>query len=272
MLFALPFQVLVVGTNGGMTMKSRYFEYIVSKVAAAKHEANVLAGGIEHPGLAGQIREIALRNCIVPFLTHSFSCGSGKLIDTLGNISDQMDLVVYQKKAAPPIMFAQELGLFPVECVRYVFEVKSTINASEVRDSLKKFKSVSSLRSYPRRGEGETSYGRLPATVLFAFSSDIPGSELDRYLKYDDSEYPAASVLCVLGKGYWHWNEGWHGVINNGKLPEMTEFACFVTGFMNTLAAEETSFRPFSPGEYVNAPTVFHGIDGAIEYRPKSPE
>ncbi|WP_122313308.1 DUF6602 domain-containing protein [Pseudomonas coronafaciens] len=249
---------------------SKYFDYIVEKVAAAKREADVLANGLNHHGLAGQIREIALRNCIAPFLTHSFSCGSGKVIDTFGRVSDQLDLVVYQRKAAPPIMFAHELGLFPVECVRYVFEMKSTLSATEIKDSLKKFNSVKSLRSYPRMLNGTVSYGELPATVLFAFASDITGSEIDRYLKYDAGEYPSATVLCVLGKGYWHWNDGWHGVVNTGCIPPMTEFATFITGFMNTLAAEETSMKPFSPGAYVNPDTVFVGVEGVLERRPKS--
>ncbi|WP_342365569.1 DUF6602 domain-containing protein [Pseudomonas sp. CFBP 13727] len=255
---------------GGKTMRTKYFDYIIDKVAAAKREADILAHGLEHHGLAGQIREIALRNCISPFLTHSFNCGSGKVIDTFRQITDQLDLVVYQKKAAPPIMFAPELGLFPVECVRYVFEVKSTLNATEIKDSLKKFESVKKLRSYPRVVDGVEYFGHLPATVLFAFSSDISGSEIDRYLKYDPSDYPSATVLCVLGKGYWHWNDGWHGVANSGSLPPMTEFAAFITGFMNTLAAEETSMRPFSPGTYVNPDSLFEGAEDALEYRPKS--
>lgn len=251
-------------------MTSKYFDYIVGKVADAKREANVLAKGLNHHGLAGQIREIALKNCVFPFLTHSYSCGNGKLIDTYGTISDQLDLVVYQKKAAPPIMFAHELGLFPVECVKYVFEVKSTINATEIRDSLKKFNSVRQLRSYPRLAGEKQTYGELPSTVLFAFSSDISGNELDRYLKYDSEIYPSATVLCILGKGYWHWSEGWHGVINDGSLPEMAEFATFITGFMNTLASEETSIRPFLPGGYVNPDPLFEESPHCLDYRPKS--
>ncbi|WP_192560254.1 DUF6602 domain-containing protein [Pseudomonas allokribbensis] len=242
-------------------MYSKYFEYITDKVAAAKREADILAAQLNHHGLAGQIREIALRNCVVPFLTHSFHCGSGKVIDTAEKISDQLDLVVYQRKTAPPIMFASELGLFPIECVKYVFEVKSTLNASEVKDAIKKFQSLHELRSYPRMVSGETVYGENPITVLFAFSSDISGSEIERYLKYDSGEIPQASVICVLGKGYWFWKDGWHGVLIKPEMPPMFEFALFITGLINTLVSEEMSLRAFSPGAYVNVDKVLEEFE-----------
>lgn len=242
---------------------TKYFEYITDKVAAAKREADVLSRGLDHNGLAGQIREIAVRNCIAPFLTHSFKVGSGKIVDSVGTVSDQIDLVVYQKKSVPPIMFAEELGLFPIESVKYVFEIKSTLTAAEVRDSIKKFQSVKRMLPFPRPTKDGTSYGVLPPMVIFAFSSDISGDELDRYLKYDGGEIPAATVLCILGKGYWHWNKGWVGLATDLVVPPMTEFAAFITGLMNTLAGEETTMRPFNPGLYVDIDNLLkeHGVE-----------
>lgn len=92
-------------------------------------------------------------------------------------LSDQIDLVVYHKKVAPPILVNKDLGLYPVECVRYVFEVKSTLTATEVKDANKKFQSVSRLISFPKKQpDGSLKGGGLPSTVLLAFGSDISGS------------------------------------------------------------------------------------------------
>jgi hypothetical protein len=229
-------------------MSTKHFDHIVNRIASAHRQANSLSSGLGHRGLEGEIREIATRDCIEPFLTQSYQCGTGKVIDSFQNISDQMDLIVYHRKVAPPILVNRDLGLYPVECVRYVFEVKTKLTASEVRDANKKFRSIGNLCSYPRKNkDGSLASGPRPSTVLFAFSSDMSGSEIDRYLKHTDDEHPPCTVLCVLGKGYWFYDRdrGWHGREVAAGLPAYTEFCMFITGFMNTLAGEETSIRPF---------------------------
>lgn len=241
-------------------MTTKHFDYIINRIAAAKRNADGLVLGLNHHGIEGQVRELAARECIEPFLTQSYSCGTGKVIDTSQAISDQMDLIVYHRKVAPPILINRDLGLFPVECVRYVIEVKSTITADEIRDTNRKFRSIAKLNSFPRRdAEGNIAYGPLPATVLLAFSSDIAGSEIERYKKYTDDESPPCVALCILGKGYWWYDSithAWCGQETVGLKPEYLEFPWFITGFMNTLASEETSIRPFWPGAYVNVDDI----------------
>jgi hypothetical protein len=237
-------------------MTTKHFDYIANRIASAKRNADALAAGIGHPGLEGEIREIAARECVEPFLTQSYQCGTGKVIDSLQNLSDQIDLVVYHKKVAPPILVNRDLGLYPVECVRYVFEIKTTLTATEVKDANDKFRSVSRLISFPKKqADGSIKGGSLPATVLLAFSSDMSGSEIDRYKRYTKDEHPRCTVLCVLGKGYWFYDaktKCWHGLEASSEFPAYTEFCMFITGFMNTLAAEETSITPFLPGSYVS--------------------
>jgi len=237
-------------------MKTRYYEYIASKIDAAKRTADTLARDTGHRGIEGQIREVALKECIEPFLTHSFRCGTGKIIDVFQTHSDQMDLVIYQTKSAPPILINGDLGFFPVECCRYAVEVKSRLTATEIKDSLKKFDSLRPLVSFPRRKDDGSIYGgRKPVPVLFAFDSDISGPEIDRFLKYESASNPASTVLCVLGKGYWFFDGGWHGHAASAENPLM-EFCSFITGFMNTLAAEETTMMGFNPGGYVNVDEI----------------
>ncbi len=147
-------------------MTTRHFSYIANKIEAAKLRADTLAAGIGHHGIEGDIREIAIRECVEPFLTQSYQCATGKVIDSLENLSDQIDLIIYHKKVAPPILVNRDLGLFPVECVRYVFEVKSRLTATEVKDANKKFRSVSKLVSFPQtQGDGTKKGGGLPAIL-----------------------------------------------------------------------------------------------------------
>lgn len=236
-------------------MSSKYTNYILNKIASAKKQADSLCVGIGHHGIEGSIRELALKECVEPFLTQSYQASCGKVIDSLQNITDQLDLIVYHKKVVPPILISKDLGLFPVECVRYVFEVKSRLTATEIKDANKKFNSVKQLVSFPKKQSDNTIIGGiLPNTVLFAFGSDIQSSEIERYKKYYTGDYPPCTVLCVLGKGYWFYNSAqkkWYGRETNVEFPENYEFCMFIIGIMNSLSAEETSMKPFLPGGYV---------------------
>jgi len=242
--------------GNGIDMTTKHFDYIVNRIAAAKQNASSLAAGIGNPGIEGDIREIAARDCIEPFLTQSFQCGTGKIIDSFQAMSAQIDLIVYHRKVAPPILIGRELGLYPVECVRYAFEIKTTLTAAAVKDANEKFRSVSKLISFPRKkSDGSFHRGGNPVTVLFAFDSDIVGSELDRYTKHTDDALPPCTVICVLGKGYWFYDPtttNWRGQEFSVTEPPYTEFCRFICGFMNTLAADETSMKPFKPGAYVD--------------------
>lgn len=235
--------------------KRTYYDLIRKRIAHAADEAAEKAKILDHPSLAGTIREIALRDCIEPYLTHSFHCGTGKIVDTTGHLTKQIDLVVYQTKLAPPLMVSAEIGIFPAECCAYAFEVKSTLNATEIRSALEVAESVRRLRRFPKAdGNGGLAYQTSgPATILFAFGSDISSHELDRYLKYDTAPNPAFVGILVLGKGYWYWDKekGWHGTTAEEFEEPEGIFALFIAGFTNTLAAHEATLRGFRPGNYI---------------------
>lgn len=50
-------------------MPSIVFDHIVKKISNAKAAADALATHTKHKGITGSIREIALKQCIEPFLT-----------------------------------------------------------------------------------------------------------------------------------------------------------------------------------------------------------
>lgn len=141
------------------------------------------------------------------------------------------------------------------ECCAYVFEVKSTLIATEIKSALEVAKAVKKLRRFPKSdGSRILSYQQSgPATILFAFGSDISGHELERYLKYDQYANPSFAGLLVLGKGYWYWTQdkGWFGATVEDFSEEQGIFALFIAGFTNTLASQEATIRAFAPGNYI---------------------
>jgi hypothetical protein len=106
----------------------------------------------------------------------------------------------------------------------------------------------------------------MPASILLAFSSDIVGDELERYLKHTDDRFPPCTVLCVLGKGYWCYVSGkWHVMRCVPNMPPFAEYAAFITGLMNTVSSEESSIRPFNPGPYIDA---IGAVTDAMDLKP----
>lgn len=240
--------------------QSLFFRHVSDKIRSATAAANALVHGTSHKGIHGHIREIAVKECLRPFLTQSFRCGSGIVIDSLGERSDQIDAIVYDCRTIPEIFIGEGVGYHPVESVRYVFEVKTRLTASTLKDAMKKFESMRRLKCNPRiSSDGTQLVDTLPAAVLFAFGSDITGSELQRFRRYYPGLHAPISAICVLGKGYWiQSGDGeWGGRVRRERDPEFLEFCQLITGFMNTLAAAELKFRPFSPGKYMgNYPDI----------------
>ena len=246
-----------------------YFRRIVDSIRAAAEDARKAAAIIDHAGLAGAIREIALRQCVEPFLTPSFRCGTGKVIDVEGAMSRQIDLVVHGIRQVPPLMLNIGPSIFPAEICEYIFEIKSKLTATEIRNAIDVARSILALKRFPNHRADIANRWR---TVLFAFDSDIEGDELARYLKYDTGATPAFFVLLVLGKGYWFWtDDGWHGVRADSLSDPWQIYPLFITGLMNTLAHVEMSFRPFSPGRYIMSHEI-HASKYAIGRSPAEPE
>jgi hypothetical protein len=221
-----------------------YFDHIINRVKSAKIEADSLSRHVKNHTIEGQIREIALKRLISPFMTQSFKSRNGKIIDTEGRLTGQIDLILYRSNQVIPILIDDELGFFPVECVKYAIEVKSRLTSNEIRKTLNLFKTVSSLNALlPNGSEG----GPLPVTVLFAFGSDIKGSEIERLKKMVDTYHSPITTFCVLGKGYWLYdpeNREWYGKDTSKSKVKFSEFCNFMTGMMNTLASSEMTFSP----------------------------
>ncbi|MDF0591187.1 hypothetical protein P0O15_08405 [Methanotrichaceae archaeon Mx] len=184
-------------------------------IETAIKEAEV-AGGVEHAGMIGRIREIAIKNLFRPLLTKNISIGYGKIVDSFGVQSKETDVILYSKDILPAILFSshEDIGLFPVEACIYAIEVKSKATATELKDAIEKARSLRELKYAPGIYdiEGRSIQHRLTPVIpaFFAFDSDLKGdvhAEINRYAKIDkDGDFnPLIPVMCIVGKGYWYY-------------------------------------------------------------------
>lgn len=93
-----------------------------------------LSGGVEHDGEKGAFREFFLTQLIQPLIPQHFGVGSGVVEDSKGMQSRQTDIIIYDRRLLPPIFLAGNRGIFPIDSVLCVIEVKSKLKASHYKD------------------------------------------------------------------------------------------------------------------------------------------
>jgi hypothetical protein len=193
----------------------------------------------EHNGLAGEIREILISNVLQNLLPDGFKIGTGKIADSKGNLSNQSDIIIYNSYQFPPILFDSSKGFFPIESVAYVIEVKTTLNATEIKTTIDKAKALEKLE------------GQKPHFVLFAFNSDLKNKESDlkRMEKYMIGKNPVLNIFCIVNRiyGYYLGDEGWGYFDDTDDNYEVT---CLVIGILNTLMTWRPLNNKIVPGNY----------------------
>lgn len=208
-------------------------DLLIGRMAAAVASAAAVQN-IAHLGQRGRAREIFVEQLLEPFLLPGQIVVTGLVVDEHGNQSNQSDVIIFDRSIAPPELFDEREGLFPVEACAYVIEVKSKLTSQELRDAVTKGERLMSLQPLVN--------GARPVHALFAFQSDLSGvemlGELERYLKLDSdpSKHPAVPVMCVASKGYACLNardETKWSYMNSDE--NLSGVANFLGGFANTL-------------------------------------
>ena len=108
------------------------------------------AGLSTTPGLVGSAKEHPVRTKLEHILPAGIAVGSGCVIDSYGNTSSQMDVVLYEKNICPiyPINDAPETTYYPCEGVVAVGEIKSSLSSDELEDIFLKIESVKRLKRF----------------------------------------------------------------------------------------------------------------------------
>jgi hypothetical protein len=83
------------------------------------------ATAINHNGLRGEIREIAVDDLVKPVLPRPFDIATGKIIDSLGAESAETDLIIYSPAVLPGVMNTARQGFVPAESTVYAVEIKT---------------------------------------------------------------------------------------------------------------------------------------------------
>ncbi len=100
---------------------------------------------ITHPTKKGDASEMNWRAMLSEYLPKRYQVESGFLVDANGSISDQIDIVVFDRQYSPFLFNQDGCKYMPAESVYAVFEVKPTIDAQNVAYAGNKIASVRKL-------------------------------------------------------------------------------------------------------------------------------
>ena len=95
------------------------------------------------PEDSGQMRgtytEGIFRQLLTDFLPENIEVSHGWRIDKNQIISNERDILLYDKTSFPPFLFSMGTGIVPLTSIRYDIEVKSTLSPKSIKDCIGKF-------------------------------------------------------------------------------------------------------------------------------------
>ena len=119
------------------------------------------AGLATTPGLVGSARETPVRNKLQQLLPRGMGVGSGCVVDSFGNTSRQMDVVLFEQDICPvySINDDPQTTYYPCEGVIAVGEIKTAANSDTLEDIFRKIASVKKLRRFAQPSSPEHATG-----------------------------------------------------------------------------------------------------------------
>lgn len=100
---------------------------------------------ILHSVCKGDASETKWRDFLRTYLPPRYKVDKGIVINSKGEVSNQIDIVIYEAINAPFAFKHNDFLYIPIECVCAVFEVKQSMNAHNIKYTKEKIESVRKL-------------------------------------------------------------------------------------------------------------------------------
>ena len=124
-----------------------------------------------------------------------YGIGSGLLIDSTGNESQQTDIVVFDQAEEPALLAQTTQVLFPVENVHICIEVKTSVARKDIIDAGRKQESL--MRLNPVGGR------KGPLSAFLGYSGSIQPETLVEHINALQGDHVdnRPDIICVLELG-----------------------------------------------------------------------
>lgn len=175
---------------------------------------------IYHPTAKGDEAELNWIGLLRTYLPERYTVDSGFVVDHKGSISEQVDIIIYDRHFTPFIFKGENLVYVPAEGVYAIFEVKPHFDEKNYTYAVKKLKSVKTLK-------------RTSVSFAHILGNDkkklfnIIGGILTKKIKskrYFDNIKEGADLAIILSLDYGIKFIGDHAVEMQNKNPVLAYF------------------------------------------------
>ena len=232
-----------------MPASNQYQSLVRARIASAIEQARQTSL-LTHQGVKGAILETLIGQLFTPLLPADMGVGTGQIIESYGGeLSNQIDIVLYDRSILPPILYDGKLGIFPIEAVLYTIEVKTTLTANELKTAHESAERLATKFGY-RPGKTDEHGKAVPhaiekvRSVIFALNSDLTGTgmnEAERYKRVYGDGHACLRAICVAGREYWFDNgDFWVGTKDHNQFDEILAFLGGVTNTYRSIASSRS--------------------------------
>src|SRR3989344_2100470 len=194
-------------------------QWSLSQLLSSLHEdiqqrLSVVRKTFGHPGTKGDASENVWIDMLDTYLPKRYQAAKAHVVDSLGNFSQQIDVVVFDRQYSPFIFTYENETIIPAESVYAVFEAKQTADAGLVAYAQEKVASVRRLHrtSLPIPHAGGT-YPAKPLIPilggLLTFESEWSpalGPSMDKALNANLTE-GRLDIGCVAAHGHFLFDQ-----------------------------------------------------------------
>ncbi|AJQ93190.1 DUF6602 domain-containing protein [Gynuella sunshinyii] len=186
-----------------------------------QHRLKTVRQTIEHPTMKGDGSENVWIGLLNNYLPERYRSSRAFVVDSNGEFSEQMDVVIYDRQYSPLVFHYEEQLIIPAESVYAVFEVKQTFDKGHIDAAHKKVASVRKLyrTSMDIVHAGGISKSRTPFSIIggiLALECDLKELEttLKGYLmgadRNDESKWLTSG--CAANRCFFYHDKEHHDI------------------------------------------------------------
>lgn len=211
-----------------------------------------LSGGVIQDVEKGAFREFFVAGLIHPLLPHHFGVGSGVVVSSNGMQSRQSDIIIYDRRLLQPILLAGDRGIFPIDSVLAVIEVKSILQATHYETLVDAARRLSSpteenpnglpiATEGTRVGDRGQKQALWPLYSVFSYTADAARDEFERLEAKAPDGINYIRLIGVLDKGVWSRREG--SFPDDKPENNSVKFLIYLLNRLEETAASRGKFR-----------------------------
>jgi len=169
-----------------------------------------------HPGEFGTHREQICKDFLRYIIPMRLDLGSGFIITDKGDVSTQIDILIYDRNNTPLIENSEKQRFYPVETVAGIVEIKSDLSKSEFKTALNKLarnkklkENISNPVKIKRDKDGKFDPINYPYDTIFSilicnkltFNLDSLSEEIDGLYEDDIQTWQKHNLVLSIEDG-----------------------------------------------------------------------